>query len=400
MDARVERVLDDLAPGELVAVALEPGPAWGPLVTGLWARGIPFLPLDHRLAPPERTALIDRARPTALLEPDGELTVFAQPAPIAPGIGVVVGTSGTGGTPKLVELTRNAVAAAVEGSRRALEAADDDPWVACLSPAHVGGLLVFLRSALLGGPVTVLERFDEVRLVEAIAAAPGASVALVPTMLRRLVDADTDLSRCGVLLLGGGPVPGELRAAAEAHGARIVSTYGLTESCGGVVYDGVPFEGTELRIGDDDRIELRGPTIMEGYRHDPAATGATFTTTGWFLTADAGSLDGEGRLHVSGRLDEAIRTGAETVWPDEVERALQQHPKVADVAIAGRPHPEWGQQVVAYVVPAKPDDPPSLDELRDHASEQIARHKAPRELVLVPDLPRTSSGKIRRAELR
>ncbi|MGZ8619101.1 MAG: class I adenylate-forming enzyme family protein, partial [Actinomycetota bacterium] len=232
------------------------------------------------------------------------------------------------------------------------------------------------------------------------AAAPGASVALVPTMLRRLVDADTDLSRCGVLLLGGGPVPGELRAAAEAHGARIVSTYGLTESCGGVVYDGVPFEGTELRIGDDDRIELRGPTIMEGYRHDPAATGATFTTTGWFLTADAGSLDGEGRLHVSGRLDEAIRTGAETVWPDEVERALQQHPKVADVAIAGRPHPEWGQQVVAYVVPAKPDDPPSLDELRDHASEQIARHKAPRELVLVPDLPRTSSGKIRRAELR
>ncbi|MGZ8620173.1 MAG: AMP-binding protein, partial [Actinomycetota bacterium] len=167
MDARVERVLDDLAPGELVAVALEPGPAWGPLVTGLWARGIPFLPLDHRLAPPERTALIDRARPTALLEPDGELTVFAQPAPIAPGIGVVVGTSGTGGTPKLVELTRNAVAAAVEGSRRALEAADDDPWVACLSPAHVGGLLVFLRSALLGGPVTVLERFDEVRLVEA-----------------------------------------------------------------------------------------------------------------------------------------------------------------------------------------------------------------------------------------
>ena len=127
MDTRTERVLDELAPGELVAVALEPGPAWGPLVAGLWTRRIPFLPLDHRLAPPERTALIDRARPTALLEPDGELTVFAQPAPIAPGIGVVVATSGTGGTPKLVELTRNAVAASVEGSRRTLDASDDDP---------------------------------------------------------------------------------------------------------------------------------------------------------------------------------------------------------------------------------------------------------------------------------
>lgn len=397
MDARVGRAIDGLAPGELVAVALEPGPAWGPLVAELWARGVPFLPLDHRLAPPERTALIDRARPTAVLEPGGDVTVFAQPARIDDGIGVVVATSGTGGTPKLVELTRNAVSATIEGSRRALDGADDDPWVACLSPAHMGGLLVFLRAALLGGPVTVLERFDPSLLVAV--APPAAAVALVPMLLRRLVEADTDLARYGVLLVGGGHVPAELRAAAEARGGRVVPTYGLTESCGGVVYDGMPFEGTEVRIGDDARIELRGPTIMEGYRHDPAATGATFTTDGWFLTADAGSIDDDGHLHVSGRLDEAIRTGAETVWPDEVERAIQSHAKVADVAIAGRPHPGWGQQVVAFVVPATIDDPPTLEELRDHVGERIARHKAPRELTLVPDLPRTSSGKIRRAEL-
>jgi len=390
-------MIENLGPGELVAVALPPGPVWGPLVVELWSRGIPFLPLDHRLAPPERAALIDRARPTAVLEADGELTLFAQPASIDRGIGVVVATSGTGGTPKLVEHTRNAVAAAVEGSRRSLDAEDDDPWVACLSPAHVGGLLVFLRRALLGAPVTVVDRFDPARL--AAESPPGAAVALVPTMLRRLIETGADLSRFGVLLLGGGDVPPELRAAAEARGGRPVSTYGLTESCGGVVYDGVPFDGTEVRIGADDRIELRGPTIMEGYRHDPAATGATFTTDGWFLTADAGALDERGRLHVSGRLDDAIRTGAETVWPDEVERALQQHPKVADVAVAGRPHPEWGQQVVAFVVPATIDDPPTLEELRDHASERVARHKAPRELVLLADLPRTSSGKIRRAEL-
>ncbi|MEO8477299.1 MAG: class I adenylate-forming enzyme family protein [Actinomycetota bacterium] len=387
-----------LAPGELVAIALPPGAPWAPLVADLWDRGVPFLPLDHRLAPPERTALVDRARPAAVLGADGELTLFAQPAPIGRDIGVVVATSGTGGTPKLVELTRNAVAAAVEGSRRALGADDDDPWVACLSPAHVGGLLVFLRAAIFGSPITVLERFDAERL--RVEAPSGAAVALVPTMLRRLIEADADLSRFGVLLLGGGHVPAELRSRAEALGGHLVSTYGLTESCGGVVYDGAPFEATELRIGDEDRIKLRGPTIMDGYRHDPAATGATFTTDGWFLTADAGSIDDEGLLHVSGRLDEAIRSGAETVWPDEVERVLQLHPKVADVAIAGRPHPEWGQQVVAFVVPATIDDPPSLDELRDHASDRLARHKAPRDLVLVADLPRTSSGKVRRAELR
>lgn len=390
-------MLDGLAPGELVAVALPPGPTWGPLTVELWSRGIPFLPLDHRLALPERRALVDRARPTAVLEADGELTFYAQPAPIDPDVGIVVATSGTGGTPKLVEHTRNAVAAAVEGSRRILGGEDDDPWVACLSPAHVGGLLVFLRGALLGAPIAVVDRFDPARLVAE--APPGAGVALVPAMLRRLIEVGADLSRFGVLLLGGGDVPPELRSAAESHGGRVVSTYGLTESCGGVVYDGVPFEGTRVRIGGDDRIELRGPTIMEGYRHDPAATGATFTVDGWFLTADAGALDDDGRLHVSGRLDEAIRTGAETVWPDEVERALQQHPKVADVAIAGRPHPEWGQQVVAFVVPATIDDPPTLDELRDHASERVARHKTPRELVLVADLPRTGSGKIRRSEL-
>jgi acyl-CoA synthetase (AMP-forming)/AMP-acid ligase II len=135
---------------------------------------------------------------------------------------------------------------------------------------------------------------------------------------------------------------------------------------------------------------------MRGYRHDAAATGAAFDVRGWLRTGDAGAIDADGRLHVAGRLDEAIRTGAETVWPAEVERALASHPKVAEVGVAGRAHPEWGQQVVAFIVPRTIDDPPTLDELRDHASETIARHKAPRELVLMHELPRTSGGKLRR----
>jgi O-succinylbenzoic acid--CoA ligase len=178
-----------------------------------------------------------------------------------------------------------------------------------------------------------------------------------------------------------------------------VSTYGLTETCGGIAYDGRLFEGTRARIGADGGIELQGPTVMEGYRHDPAANAAAFTLDGWLRTGDAGELGPEGRLRVEGRSDEAIRTGAETVWPQEVEAALRDHPKVMDVAVAGRPHPEWGQQVVAFVVPMRSEDPPDVAELRRHAAEWIARFKLPGKVELVTDIPRTASGKVRRGEL-
>ena len=107
-----------------------------------------------------------------------------------------------------------------------------------------------------------------------------------------------------------------------------------------------------------------------------------------------GALESDGRLRIDGRSDEAIRTGAETVWPHEVEDALRQHPKVAEIAVAGRPHEEWGQQVVAFVVPVSGGDPPTLEELRQHAAERIARFKLPRAVVSMTELPRTASGKI------
>jgi acyl-CoA synthetase (AMP-forming)/AMP-acid ligase II len=112
-----------------------------------------------------------------------------------------------------------------------------------------------------------------------------------------------------------------------------------------------------------------------------------------------GQLDDDGRLSVEGRLDDMIRTGAEKVWPQEVETALRDHPKVADVAVAGRPDEQWGRRVVAFVVPLSPEDPPSLADLRTRAAGRIAGFKAPRDLVLVESLPRTASGKLRRAEL-
>jgi acyl-CoA synthetase (AMP-forming)/AMP-acid ligase II len=140
--------------------------------------------------------------------------------------------------------------------------------------------------------------------------------------------------------------------------------------------------------------------LMEGYRQDPAATGSAFTTDGWLRTGDLGELDGLGRLVVHGRADHVIRTGAEKVWPEEVEWVLGRHPKVADVAVAGRPDAEWGARVSALVVPRVIDDPPTLEELREHGAEQLARFKLPRELHLVPAIPRTPTGKVRRAALR
>jgi O-succinylbenzoic acid--CoA ligase len=217
-------------------------------------------------------------------------------------------------------------------------------------------------------------------------------------MVRWLVQARARLE--GVtLLVGGGPLAPELRDAAAGLGARVVETYGLTEACGGVAYDGRPLRGTEIRIADDGEIQLRGATLMEGYRNDPSATADAFTLDGWLRTGDLGALDADGRLIVDGRGDEVIRSGGEKVWPGEVEGALAEHPKVGAVAVAGRPDAEWGEHVAAWVVPAGVDDPPTLEELREHCRERLARFKAPKELFLVHELPRTPSGKIRRAAL-
>jgi acyl-CoA synthetase (AMP-forming)/AMP-acid ligase II len=139
---------------------------------------------------------------------------------------------------------------------------------------------------------------------------------------------------------------------------------------------------------------------MEGYRLDPAATGVAFTTDGWLRTGDLGTIGEEGLLSVHGRADHVIRSGSEKIWPEEVERTLASHPKVQDVAVAGSSDPEWGAHVSAFVVPSRVDDPPSLEELRTHGAEDLARFKLPRELHLVAEIPRTSTGKVRRDALR
>jgi O-succinylbenzoic acid--CoA ligase len=356
----------DVGPGDLVAVALPPGPEWLPVVRDLWEAGAAVLPVDHRLTSRETRAVLDRARPRVVLDAAGPM-IDADALPVSEAIGLCMATSGTRGEPKVVELSRRALETAVHASIEALGGHADDPWLCCTPVAHIGGMLVLLRGVIAGAPVEIAPRFD----VETIGSSPHVYTAIVPTMLQR----------------------------ARAAGATIVSTYGLTETCGGVAYEGVLFRDTAVRFGPEREIQLAGPTVMEGYRCDPQSTAEAFTLDGWLRTGDAGSLDPDGCLRVHGRLDDLITSGAEKIWPQEVESALREHPRVLDVGVAGRPDPEWGMRVVAYVVP-EPDLPaPTTQELRDFASDRIARFKAPRDVVFLDALPRTASGKLRRREL-
>lgn len=384
-----------LATGDVVAVALPPGRDWLEIVTEVWEAGAALFPVDVRMPEPEFSVLVRSAKPTIVLSPAGwERTHDGEPADR--GVALIVHTSGTAGRPKLAQFARSAVDAAVAASALALEATPRDAWLSCLPLAHVGGLLVVLRAVLLGAPVVLHEGFD----VQGFAAERTTTfTSLVPTMLARLLDAHVDLARYRAILIGGARLPDEQAARGRAAGAHVVETYGLTESFGGVIYDGRPLPGVEMRIDADGGIELHGPTLMLGYRFDAEGSRRAFTDDGWLRPGDAGEIDAEGRLHVIGRFDDRINTGGEKVWPEEVENALRRHPKVRDVGVGGRLDPEWGERVVAFVVPVDPADPPTLEQLRDIAARSLPRYRAPRELVLVDELPRTGSGKLRRVAL-
>jgi O-succinylbenzoic acid--CoA ligase len=170
----------------------------------------------------------------------------------------------------------------------------------------------------------------------------------------------------------------------------VIATYGLTETGSGVAYEGVPLDGVEVRVVDDE-VQVRGQMLLRTYRdgHDPK------DPDGWLPTGDAGSFE-DGRLSVHGRIGDLIISGGENVWPVTVERVLLTHPGVAEVVVVGRDDPEWGQRIVAVVVPSDPSEVPSLDDLRDHVKQALPAFAAPRALELVESLPRTASGKARR----
>jgi O-succinylbenzoic acid--CoA ligase len=175
----------------------------------------------------------------------------------------------------------------------------------------------------------------------------------------------------------------------------VVTTYGMTETCGGCVYDGIPLDGVQVRIGYGERIWIGGPVLFSGFVGGSRAPG-----DGWFRTGDLGRVDPAGHLVVRGRGDDVINTGGHKVVPGEVAAALQAHPGVRDAAVLGQPDPEWGERVVAVVVPADPADPPTLELLRLHVRERLPRYAAPSRVVMVDAVPMLPSGKHDLARLR
>jgi o-succinylbenzoate---CoA ligase len=329
------------------------------------------LPVDPRMPVAAARALLEAMAPAVLVDEAGTRQPLEDARPTDEGDALVVATSGTTGEPKGVVLTMDAVRASAEATSRRL-AVDPaaDSWLSILPVAHIGGLSVITRALITETPVV----FDQ----------PATLVSLVPTQANRL-----DLSQFRVVLVGGS-------ADWRDRPANVVRTYGMTETGSGIAYDGVPLDGVELRIDDDGEIVVRGPMLARTYRDGTDPKGAD----GWLRTGDIGELDGDGRLVVHGRRGDVIVTGGEKVWPEPVEKVLLRLASVGDVAVIGRPDDEWGQRVVAVVVPSDYSAPPALEEIRQAVRAELPAWCAPKELQLVEALPRTPLGKIRRREIR
>jgi acyl-CoA synthetase (AMP-forming)/AMP-acid ligase II len=385
---------DEIMDRRLHAVVLPPGPRLLRALAAALDGGPAVCPLSPELPAPTLDAMLEALAPDAVETEDGLAPYRAagEHAPPADGTAVLIATSGSTGAPKFVELAAAALRHSAAGTLARIEAAPGDRWLCCVPTSHISGVQVLVRSLLAGTDPIITPRFG----TAAVAAAGRAHISLVPTQLRRLLDAGADLSRLGAIVLGGAAAAPGLLAEARERGARVFTTYGMSETCGGCVYDGTPLDGMRAELGADGRIRLAGPSLFTGYRLRPEQTAAVRDGE-WFVTQDLGALE-DGRLRVRGRIDDVINTGGEKVVAGEVATALSRHPKVRDVVVVGRPDPEWGERVTAVVVPAA--DAPGLPELRAFVRETMPAAAAPRELELVEAIPLLASGKPDRARLR
>ena len=346
----------------------------------------------HTVLPAVRAAL-DGAAPLAVL-PAGPAAgaareVLAPDEPLEDGADLVVVTSGSTGAARGVLLPASALRASATATLERL--GGPGTWLLALPVSAVAGLQVLVRSALAGTVPTVLAPGEP--LADAVARLPAGRryTALVPTQLRRCLDAEPDALRAfDAVLVGGAAADPALLARAREAGVAVVTTYGMTETSGGCVYDGVPLDGVRVRV-DDGGIAVSGPVLALGYRRDPEGTAAAFAG-GEFRTRDAGTVDAHGRLTVTGRLDDVVVTGGVNVAPQAVEGALRAHPDVDDAVVFGRPDDEWGQRVVAAVVP-RDGAAPDLAALRAWVAGRLGAPSAPRELHLVDAVPTLHTGK-------
>lgn len=328
-------------------------------------------------------------------------------------------TSGTTGAPKGAVLTYNNIFYNALGSAYRIGVLPHDRWLCILPLYHVGGLSIIMRACLYGTAVDLWQHFDPAAINAALDRDPVTLISLVPTMLYRMLEERTNHPPAlRMALLGGAAASPDLLASAHSLGIPVATTYGMTEATSQVATAlpadvmrkpgsvGKPLLFTQVCVLDADghdqppgqygEIVVSGPTVMQGYHNDIAATQRVLRD-GWLATGDIGYLDDEGDLWVVQRRSDLIISGGENVYPSEVEQILRMHPAVAEVAVFGVDSPEWGQQVAAVIVLR--DAATTVNEIMAFSRGHLAGYKQPRHIRFVAQIPRTASGKIHRAAL-
>ena len=329
--------------------------------------------------------------------------------PVEPDTAVIIPTSGSTGEAKGVLLSASALVASAHATHARL--GGPGRWLLATPANYVGGLQVLTRAHLAGTDPVVLDISAGFR-PEAFAEAtrellrePGPHyTALVPTQLARLLDAGGSAAHSAAaydaIVLGGARLDDDLAARARAAGVRAVSSYGMSETASGCVYDGVPLDGVRVRLGEGDRIELAGEALTHGYRLRPDLTAQVLSADGWFRTGDVGRIHDDGTLTVLGRVDDMINTGGVKVPAGGVESVLTSHDAVRAACVVGLPDAEWGQRIAAAVVADPELAQVPFDELRALVKQHLGRAAVPKLLRGVPELPLIGPGKVDRAAVR
>jgi o-succinylbenzoate---CoA ligase len=363
---------------ELTALDLELGPEFEATLRRYVASARAVCVLDRRLSPRGRREQLEALGATHVDDGSGPVALVGG-APVDDEVGLVMLTSGSSGRPKAAELTWAALSASAALTQSSLRRNAAPVWYPVLPATHIGGLAVLLRAILSDGSLV----WGDADHLEEGPSRGATHVAVVRAHLARY-----DLSRYETVLLGGARPP-------QTLDSNVITTWGMTETGSGIVYDGYPLPGVDVAASDGELL-VRTPTLFRSYRDAarPSAIGPDGRND-WFPTGDAGEVV-DNRVRVRGRLAYVINTGGEKVWPEDLEGVLSRVAGVRDVAVTGVDDEEWGQRVLALVVT---DGEPCDDALREVAAEHVGPWAKPKEIRYVAAIPRTSNGKIRRGDL-
>jgi O-succinylbenzoic acid--CoA ligase len=326
-------------------------------------------------------------------------------------LALVIGTSGSTGLPKFAMLSAAALHASADATHQRL--GGQGQWLLALPAHHIAGIAVLIRSLVAGATPVCMDLAGGftpaafARAAASLGTGERTYTALVPTQLVRLLASANGceaLTRFSAVLLGGAPAPASLLAQARSFGVRVVTTYGMSETAGGCVYDGSALAVSRVRLEDDGRIQLGGQTLAQGYLGEPELTARSFSTdtdgSAWFRTDDVGHFDDLEALVVDGRIDDLVNTGGLKVVPRVVEAALVQLGNIAEAIVVGTPDAQWGQVVSAAVVLTPGSPSPNLDDLREQLRGILPDHALPRRLATLAGLPLRGPGKPDRAAVR